>query len=262
MNDHILLDSTAPVATVTFNRPKQRNAISFAMWRDFSNIMRKLDADRDVRAVVITGAGEEAFSAGADIQDFEEHRSNSTKGRVYNDIVNGALQTLSDMATPTISMIRGFAVGGGCELAVATDLRIASDDSRMGIPVGKLGISIGHREMRGLVDLVGKGNALYILLSARLLDAQESLRIGLVNQVVRPEELHDYTYKLANDIASLAPLSHAVNKLTMQQVRNKPSLEDLTKEEADLPLTQFDTKDYQEGYKAFLEKRRPNFIGE
>ena len=262
MNDHILLDSTAPVATVTFNRPKQRNAISFAMWRDFSNIMRKLDADRDVRAVVITGAGEEAFSAGADIQDFEEHRSNSTKGRVYNGVVNGALQTLSDMATPTISMIRGFAVGGGCELAVATDLRIASDDSRMGIPVGKLGISIGHREMRGLVDLVGKGNALYILLSARLLDAQESLRIGLVNQVVRPEELHDYTYKLANDIASLAPLSHAVNKLTMQQVRNKPSLEDLTKEEADLPLTQFDTKDYQEGYKAFLEKRRPNFIGE
>ena len=262
MNDDILIDSKTPVATVTFNRPKQRNAISFAMWRDFSNIMRKLDADRDVRAVVITGAGEEAFSAGADIQDFEEHRSNSTKGRVYNDIVNGALQTLSDMATPTISMIRGFAVGGGCELAVATDLRIASDDSRMGIPVGKLGISIGHREMRGLVDLVGKGNALYILLSARLLDAQESLRIGLVNQVVRPEELHDYTYKLANDIASLAPLSHAVNKLTMQQVRNQPSLEDLTKEEADLPLTQFDTKDYQEGYKAFLEKRRPNFIGE
>ena len=262
MNDHILLDSTAPVATVTFNRPKQRNAISFAMWREFSNIMRKLDADRDVRAVVITGAGEEAFSAGADIQDFEEHRSNSTKGRVYNDVVNGALQTLSDMATPTISMIRGFAVGGGCELAVATDLRIASDDSRMGIPVGKLGISIGHREMRGLIDLVGKGNALYILLSARLLDAQESLRIGLVNQVVRPEELHEYTYQLANDIASLAPLSHAVNKLTMQQVRNKPSLDDLTKEEADLPLTQFDTKDYQEGYKAFLEKRRPNFIGE
>ncbi|MCH8799579.1 MAG: enoyl-CoA hydratase/isomerase family protein [Chloroflexi bacterium] len=262
LNDHILLDSTAPVATVTFNRPKQRNAISFAMWREFSNIMRKLDADRDVRAVVITGAGEEAFSAGADIQDFEEHRSNSTKGRVYNDVVNGALQTLSDMATPTISMIRGFAVGGGCELAVATDLRIASDDCRMGIPVGKLGISIGHWEMRGLVDLVGKGNALYILLSARLLDAQESLRIGLVNQVVKPEELHDYTYKLAKDIAHLAPLSHAVNKLTMRQVRNKPSLEDLTEEEADLPLTQFDTKDYLEGYKAFLEKRRPNFIGE
>ena len=262
MNDYILLDSKPPVATVTFNRPAQRNAISFAMWHQFSEILQKLDADTDIRTVVITGVGDEAFSAGADIQDFDEHRSDSTKGRGYNEAVNGALKTLSDMATPTISMIRGFAVGGGCELAVATDLRIASENSRMGIPVGKLGISIGHREMRGLVNLVGKGNALYILLSARLLDAQESLRIGLVNQVVKPEELHDYTYKLAKDISYLAPLSHAVNKLTMQQVQNKPSLENLTEEEADLPLTQFDTKDYQEGYKAFLEKRRPNFIGE
>jgi len=225
-------------------------------------MMKKLDADRDIRAVVITGAGGDAFSAGADIQDFDEHRSDSAKGRGYNDAVNGALKTLSDMATPTISMIRGFAVGGGCELAIATDLRIASDDSRMGIPVGKLGISIGHREMRGLVNLVGKGNALYILLSARLLDAHESLRIGLVNQVVKPEDLQEYTYKLAADIAGLAPLSHAANKLTMHQVQNKPSLENLTKREADLPLTQFDTKDYLEGYQAFLEKRRPNFIGE
>ena len=262
MNDYILLDSKPPVATVTFNRPAQRNAISFAMWHQFSEILQKLDADADIRTVVITGVGDEAFSAGADIQDFDEHRSDSTKGRGYNEAVNRALKTLSDMATPTISMIRGFAVGGGCELAVATDLRIASDNSRMGIPVGKLGISIGHREMQGLVNLVGKGNALYILLSARLLDAQESLRIGLVNQVVKPEELHGYTYKLAKDISYLAPLSHAVNKLTMQQVQNKPSLENLTEEEADLPLTQFDTKDYQEGYKAFLEKRRPNFIGE
>lgn len=262
MNDHIILDPTAPVATVTFNRPSQRNAISFTMWQQFSGMMKKLDADRDVRAVVITGAGGDAFSAGADIQDFDEHRSDSAKGRGYNDAVNGALKTLSDMATPTISMIRGFAVGGGCELAIATDLRIASDDSRMGIPVGKLGISIGHREMRGLVNLVGKGNALYILLSARLLDAHESLRIGLVNQVVKPEDLQEYTYKLAADIAGLAPLSHAANKLTMHQVQNKPSLENLTEREADLPLTQFDTKDYLEGYKAFLEKRRPNFIGE
>ena len=262
MNDYIILDYSNPVSTVTFNRPSQRNAISFAMWREFSDIMQKLDSDRAVRTVVITGAGEEAFSAGADIQDFDDYRSDSTKGRGYNNAVNGALKTLAEMSTPTISMIRGFAVGGGCELAVATDLRIASDDIRMGIPVGKLGISIGHREMRGLVNLVGKGNAMYILLSARLLNSEEALRVGLVNQVVKIDELSDYTYKLAADIACLAPLSHAVNKLTMSQVQNKPSLEDLTKEEDELPLTQFDTKDYLEGYKAFLQKRRPNFIGE
>ena len=149
MNEHIILDSSHPIATVTFNRPSQRNAISFAMWREFADILQEIDSDKNIRAVVITGAGEEAFSAGADIQDFDDYRSDSTKGRIYNDAVNGALKTLSEMATPTISMIRGFAVGGGCELAVATDLRIVSDDSRMGIPVGKLGISIGHREMRG-----------------------------------------------------------------------------------------------------------------
>ena len=106
---------------------------------------------------------------------------------------------------------------------------------------------------------MGKGNALYILLSGRLLDASEALRIGLVNQVVPIEELEEYTYRLANDIAALAPLSHAVNKETLRQVQLKTSLADLTAEEADLPLTQFDTRDYQEGYQAFLEKRRPPF---
>ena len=159
-------------------------------------------------------------------------------------------------------MIHGFAVGGGCELAIATDLRIASENSQLGIPVGRLGISIGHQEMRGLVNLVGKGNALYILLSARLLSGQEAFQMGLVNQVVDDSELTQYTYRLAEEISSLAPLSHKVNKLTLRQVQDKPSLEDLTEEEADLPLTQFDTRDYVEGYRAFLEKRRPNFIGE
>jgi enoyl-CoA hydratase len=109
---------------------------------------------------------------------------------------------------------------------------------------------------------VGKGNALYILLSGRLLDAQEALRIDLVNQVVPAEELSSYTYQLAEEIATLAPLSHAVNKRTLNQVLATRSLADLTPQEADLPLTQFDTRDYQEGYRAFLEKRRPHFTGE
>ena len=262
MNDDILVDHKTPVATVTFNRPAENNAISFSMWQGFADLMRNLDADPEVRAVVITGSGDRAFSAGANIRDFEDHRSDSVKGRKYNDAVNGALKTLADMATPTISMIHGFAVGGGCELAIATDLRIASENSQLGIPVGRLGISIGHQEMRGLVNLVGKGNALYILLSARLLSGQEAFQMGLVNQVVDDSELTQYTYRLAEEISSLAPLSHKVNKLTLRQVQDKPSLEDLTEEEADLPLTQFDTGDYVEGYRAFLEKRRPNFTGE
>ncbi len=258
---HILLRREPPVATVTINRPAQRNAISFTMWGQLTELMNDLDNDRDIRCVVIAGAGDEAFSAGADISDFEAHRSDSQRGRIYNRAVDGLLEKVAEMGTPVISMIDGFAAGGGCELAVATDLRIASENSRLGIPVARLGITIGHREMYGLVNLVGKGNALYILLSGRLLDAAESLRIGLVNQVVPPEQLEAVAYKLAADIASLAPLSHAVNKKTLNQVLAKPSL-DLTPDEADLPLTQFDTRDYQEGYRAFLQKRRPTFIGE
>ena len=263
IDDHgyILLRNESPVATITINRPAQRNAISFAMWTELAALLRRLDADRDARCVVITGAGDTAFSAGADISDFEEYRSDSAKGRIYNQAVDGLLETVAEIGTPVISMIRGFAAGGGCELAVATDLRIAAEGSRLGIPVARLGITIGHREMYGLVNLVGKGNALYILLSGRLLDADEALRIGLVNQVVPDEKLEEVTYKLAADIAALAPLSHAVNKKTMNQVLAKPSL-DLTPEEADLPLTQFDTRDYHEGFRAFLEKRRPEFIGE
>lgn len=258
---YILLRSEPPVATVIINRPAQRNAISFAMWGQLTDLLRELDGDRGVRCVVIAGAGDEAFSAGADISDFEKYRSDSVKGRAYNRAVDGLLETVGEMGTPVISMIRGFAAGGGCELAVATDLRIAAEGSRLGIPVARLGITIGHREMYGLVNLVGKGNALYILLSGRLLDAAEALRIGLVNQVVPPEKLEEATYRLAQDIAILAPLSHAVNKQTLNQVLAKPSL-DLTPEEAELPLTQFDTRDYHEGFRAFLEKRRPEFIGE
>jgi enoyl-CoA hydratase/carnithine racemase len=261
MSEAILLERQAPIATITINRPAQRNAMSLAMWGELAGLLADLDADPEVRAIVITGAGDEAFSAGADIRDFQEHRSDSAKGRTYNDAVNGLLTTLHDMETPTISMIRGFCVGGGCELAIATDLRIAAAGSRFGIPVARLGITIGHLEMRGLLDQVGRGNALYILYSGRLLEAQEALRIGLVNQVVPPQELRACTYQLAQEIAALAPLSHAVNKRTLNQVQAKPSLEALTPEEAGLPLSQFDTRDYQEGWRAFLEKRQPRFVG-
>ena len=260
--DHLLLNREPPLATITLNRPDLRNAISFTMWGELARMLAGLDADREIRVVVITGAGNYAFSAGADVRDFEEHRSNSENGRVYNQALYGTLATLHHMGTPTISMIHGFAIGGGCELAVATDLRIAAEDGRFGIPVARLGTSMGHLEMQGLVDLVGKGNALYISYSARLLDAQEALRIGLVNQVVPKDELESYTYRLAGEIAALAPSSHAVNKLTLNQVLAKPSLADLTPEEANLPLAQLDTRDYQEGYRAFLEKRRPSFFGE
>ena len=255
---NILVETHDVVGLITLNRPDVLNALSDDLMDELSDAVDRLETDDAIGALVLTGS-DKAFAAGADIKRMKD----SDYMDVYmGNFIGRNWERISTCRKPVIAAVAGYALGGGCELAVATDLRIASDNSRMGIPVGKLGISIGHREMQGLVNLVGKGNALYILLSARLLDAQESLRIGLVNQVVKQDELREYTYKLAKDIASLAPLSHAVNKLTIRQVQNKPSLENLTQKEADLPLTQFDTKDYLEGYKAFLEKRRPNFIGE
>ena len=262
MSNNISVTCQDKITTVTLNRPEQHNAINFHMWKELAETFSKLDDDKDSRSIVITGAGGKSFSAGADIQDFELYRSDSTKGLQYNFAVDNLLKILSEMKTPTISMIRGFAAGGGCEIAVATDIRIATTKSKIGIPVARLGITIGHREMSGLVNLVGKGNALYILLSGRLIDSGHALNMGLVTQVVSDEDLESTTYQLAKEICELAPLSHSVNKETLNQVLANPSLTNLSDSERSLPLKQFDTRDYKEGYSAFLEKRKPIFLGE
>ena len=139
-NGYILLRREGAVATVTINRPAQRNAISFAMWGQLTDLMHQLDSERDVRCVVIAGAGDEAFSAGADISDFEQYRSDSERGRVYNRAVDGLLQTVAEMGTPVISMIRGFAAGGGCELGRGH----RPAHRRRGQPVGHPGGPVGH----------------------------------------------------------------------------------------------------------------------
>ena len=262
MSNNISVTFQDKITTVTLNRPAQHNAINFHMWEELAETFSKLDDDKDIRSIVITGAGGKSFSAGADIQDFALYRSDSTKGLQYNFAVDNLLKTLSEMKTPTISMIRGFAAGGGCEIAVATDIRIATTKSKIGIPVARLGITIGHREMNGLVNLVGKGNALYILLSGRLIESGHALDMGLVTQVVSDEDLESTTYQLAKEISELAPLSHSVNKETLNQVLANPSLTNLSDTERSLPLKQFDTRDYKEGYNAFLEKRKPIFLGE
>ena len=200
----ILVERDGSVATVTFNRPTQRNAISYAGWLELQRIAIELERDNSVRVVVFTGAGDRAFSAGADIKDFEQYRINSQIAKVYADAFDGAMDTVEAMTKPTISMIRGFCVGGGCEFSMATDIRIASDDSRFGIPIARLGILVGYGEMRRLVNLVGPGNASYILLSGRLIDAHEAHRIGLITTLLTADELHERTYALAHEMAARA----------------------------------------------------------
>ena len=262
MAEEVLVERQDGVATVTFNRPDQRNAISYDNWRQLNCIADELERDDDVKVVVLTGTGEKAFSAGADIKDFELYRNDSESAKSYAAAFDGAMDAVEALSKPTISMIKGFCVGGGCELTMATDIRVAADNSRFAIPVARLGILVGYREMRRLVNLVGPGNASYILLSARLLDTDEALRVGLVDRVLPLDEIQEYTYKLAEEMVPLAPLSQQRNKRILQTVLRNPSLEGLSADEEHLPFANFDSEDFQEGRSAFLERRPPEFKGQ
>lgn len=260
MSEDILLKVADGIATVTFNRPAQRNAINYQMWLDLQRIAVDLEHDPQVRVVVFTGAGDEAFSAGADIKDFDLYRNNADKARLYARASEGAMDLIEDLSKPTISLIKGYCVGGGCELTTATDIRIGADNARMGITAARLGITIGYKEMRRLVDCVGPAGAKYILLTARLLDAQEALRMGLLHQVFPLAEVEAYTYRLAQEMAALGPLSHRYNKRILRKVIADPALH-LSPEEEAMPFLVFDSQDYHEGRRAFLEKRKAQFQG-
>ena len=261
MGDEILVEEQDGVATVTLNRPGQLNAINYDMWVGLERIARDLDASSKIRVVVFRGSGDEAFSAGADIKEFESHRSDSVKARVYASAVEGALDSIEGLSKPTICVIKGYCVGGGFEFTNACDLRIADEDARLGITAARLGIAIGYGEMRRLAQLAGPAGALYILLTGRLLDAQEALRMGLVHQVAPVAELEEQASRLIDQVSRLAPLSHKAHKEVLRRVLLDPALTGLSAEEEALPLLHFDSQDFQEGQRAFLEKRRPEFKG-
>ena len=159
------------VAAVTINRPERRNAINLDGWNALRTLARDLDADDAVRAVVFTGAGNVAFCAGADIAEFERVRDNAAQARAYGEAIDGALMAVERIGKPTVAAIRGFCVGGGCDLAAATDVRIAAEDGRFGMPVARLGILVSYDEMRRLLRLVGPGHTSDLLLTGRLIDA-------------------------------------------------------------------------------------------
>ncbi|MBM3945314.1 MAG: hypothetical protein FJ317_07505 [SAR202 cluster bacterium] len=261
MADDILLEKKDGVATVTLNRPTQRNAISYHGWLDLQRIFIDLEHDAGVKVAVLTGAGDAAFSSGADIKDFDLYRNSAAKARIYADAFEGAMNALEALSKPSICLIKGFCVGGGCELTLAADIRIAADNSKFGIPVAKLGILIGYGEMRRLVNLIGPGNAAYILYTGRMYDAADALRVGLINQAVPLAEIDAHVYKLANEMTKLAPLTQSRHKRIMQTVLANPGLKGLTPEEQALPLSNFDSEDFHEGRRAFIERRTPEFKG-
>jgi enoyl-CoA hydratase/carnithine racemase len=258
--DKMLSRKEGNVGYMTFNNPERHNAVSLDMWDAASRIMDDFAKDNDIRVVVITGAGGKAFVSGADISKFEKERSNEEAVARYNEIVAKANDALYHFPKPTIAMIRGYCIGGGVGLAVCCDLRIASDNSKFGIPAAKLGLGYGFPGIKRLSDLVGPSFAKELFFTARQFDAAEAYAMGLINRVLPVDELEAYVRKYADTIGGNAPLTVNAVKFIANQTVADEGKRDL-KGCADMVKRCFESKDYIEGRRAFMEKRKPAFIG-
>jgi enoyl-CoA hydratase len=250
-----------PIAEVTLSRPAVHNAIDLAMWKRIRTVFEELGTDRAVRVILLRGAGGRAFSAGADISEFRAQRLGAEAAARYNEAIADALRVVRRTPQPVVAMIAGLAVGGGCELAAACDLRIASDDSRLGIPVGRLGVTLGLEEITSLVGLVGPGRAKDLLFTGRLLDAKEALQIGLVDRVVARDEVERAGWMLAETIARAAPTAAIANNLAVDMATHSPDRDDEVRLRR-LTEAVYDGRDLAEGIDAFLAKRDPTFLGD
>jgi enoyl-CoA hydratase len=245
------------VAVVTVNRPEKRNALNSLVRRELLDALDRLETDDGVRVVVFTGAGDRSFIAGADIAEFAE-RSAEEQRRVMDG--PSVFERIAAYPKPTIAMINGAALGGGCELALACDIRIAARGARIGQPEVNLGLIPGGGGTQRLPRLVGSGNAMRLVLGGELIDAEEALRIGLVQQIVEPASLRAETLRVAKQIASKSPVAVRLAKQAVRGSADRPLSEGLA-HERELFLTAFASEDAKEGLTAFLEKRPPGFRG-
>jgi enoyl-CoA hydratase len=259
--DTLLLTISDQIATITLNRPEYHNAITYEMWTHFAELCTRLDGDDRVRVVIVQGAGDEAFSAGGDISEFEARRSDPWQAKIYNGKIELALKNLERLNKPTIAMIKGYCVGGGIMLAAHCDLRFSADNALYGIPVARLGALVNYFELQRMIQLIGLSPTLDLLLSGRMMTAADALMIGFCNQVAPLAEVETAVLTMAQQVSRLAPLSHAWHKQMVRTVLLNPDLTDLNPEEGALPDICFDTEDYAEGVQAFLQKREPRFRG-
>lgn len=254
MSEALRLEFEDSVATLTIDRPAKRNAISFQMWSALPEIAAEV-RDNDAEALVIRGG--EHFSAGADISEFTTLRADAQGAARYSAAVHAGERAIAELPVPTIAAISGFCIGGGCEIALACDIRIAAEDARFGITPAKLGIVYHFTSTRQLVDAVGPSWAKQILFSGELLDAATALRIGLVNETHPSDALHERARALAETITSRARVSLRGAKTIVGRIQDGFDVED--EQIAALYDAAHSSAEYAEGVAAFLEKRKPDF---
>jgi enoyl-CoA hydratase/carnithine racemase len=256
----LLVEHEPPLGWMILNRPHVRNALNFESWKRIVEAMEELNNDPDVRVIIMRGVTREAFISGADISEFPAHRANADQARAYREMPGRAAAALLGSPKPVIAMIAGICIGGGLQVALNCDIRIAARGTRFGIPAARLGLAYPLDGVLSLSQIAGPANARDILMSARIFDAEEALRMGLTNRLVEPADLESNVRDYATRIAANAPLTMAAAKATIREGLRDAGDRDLDKISS-MVARCFNSEDYKEGVRAFLEKRTPRFQG-
>ena len=250
-----------PILHIRFNNPAKHNALSVDMWEAVPTLLERAENDGDIRVVVFSGEGGKSFVSGADISQFEDMRAQKEAVKRYELTAEQALEGIHQFSKPTIACIKGYCVGGGINVAISCDLRVASTDSTFFVPATRLGLGYRMSAMRNLTHLVGPGHAKDIFFTGRRLDAREAERIGLVNRIVEPDGLEALLKEYTDAISTGAPLTIKAGKRIIQELLKTDG------EPVDMELCRrlildcFESEDYIEGRRAFMQKRRPAFKG-
>lgn len=261
MTNGMIRHSVTPrgIATVTIVNPSKKNAMSFDMWKQLLDVIRQLSENQAIRVIVIRGYGDEAFCSGADISQFSAVRTEANSA-LFDELTRLTIQQISQSAKPTIAAIRGYCLGGGLNLALSCDIRIAASDARFSLPPARLGIAYPGYALGNLINAVGEQAAKYLLFTARRINASNAQHLGLITSVVDTDSFESELDSLANDIAVNAPLPIKAAKIGLGLLRaSNCSLED--PEFVRLVEECYSSDDYQEGTTAFNEKREPTFKG-
>ena len=248
------------VLHIRFNNPAKHNALSLDMWEAVPTLLADAEKDDNVRVVVFSGEGGKAFVSGADISQFDDLRAQKEAVKRYEQLAEAALQGIFEFSKPTVACIRGYCIGGGVNVAISCDIRVASSDSVFSIPATRLGLGYRFSAMKNLTQLVGPGYAKDIFFTGRRLDAAEALRIGLVNRIADAAGLDALLAEYTTAIVTGAPLTIKAGKRIIQEVLKLPA--DFDAEMCRrMILDCFESDDYAEGRKAFMEKRKPKWVG-
>jgi len=248
------------VGYITFNNPEKHNAVSIEMWDALEKILDEFRSSKDIRVIVLNGAGGKSFVSGADISKFDKERSSKEAVLSYNKRTQKVYELLETFPKPTIAMIDGYCIGGGLNLAVCCDIRICSEKSKFAMPAAKLSLGYPFSSIKRLFDVMGPGMAKHFMFTAEKISASEALACGLVQKLVSEENIETYVRDYALTISHNAPLTIKARKQVGIEILKNPDERNLLLCEQ-LASACFDSEDYKEGRKAFMEKRKPNFKG-